>query len=140
MAVLVFAIPLWTAITEAIITEAVISAFTYAAGSFIAYKAGTYVSQKMNNEQTKDTRLKSCSSDVELNARGDLPSRGAPNSSAYVDRGDGSGTIRDYGSDGRAKTDYDFGHDHETGDPHAHDWDWSAKKRRQDGRPLKDGE
>jgi RHS repeat-associated protein len=79
---------------------------------------------------------------------GDLPARGKPNSSAAVDRGDGKGTIRDYGPDGRARTDYDFGHDHPTranprgaGDPHAHDWDWSKPSReRQPPRPLKSGE
>ncbi|MFZ2506852.1 MAG: hypothetical protein WAW79_00055, partial [Steroidobacteraceae bacterium] len=78
----------------------------------------------------------------------DLPPRGVPNSSAAVDKGDGKGTIRDYGPDGRAKTDYDFGHDHPTranpqgaGDPHAHDWDWSKPSReRQPPRPLNPGE
>lgn len=35
--------------------------------------------------------------------------------------------IREYGPHGRAKKDYDFGHDHGGGDPHAHDWDWSKK-------------
>ena len=79
---------------------------------------------------------------------GDLPARGRPNSSESVDKGNGGGTIRDYGPDGRAKTDYDFGHDHPTranpqgaGDPHAHDWDWSKPSReRQPPRPLRPGE
>jgi RHS repeat-associated protein len=79
---------------------------------------------------------------------GDLPADGTPNSTDVVDRGGGKGTIRDYGPDGRAKTDYDFGHDHRTpvhpdgaGDPHAHDWDWSKRsKERQPPRPLKSGE
>ena len=46
---------------------------------------------------------------------GNLPARGKPNSSAAKEAnpvtGD-QGQIRDYGPDGRAKTDYDFGHDH----------------------------
>jgi len=58
--------------------------------------------------------------------RGDLPVRGKPNSSQSRDDGKGHGQIRDYGKDGRAKTDYDFGHDHTgKGDPHAHDWNWT---------------
>lgn len=67
---------------------------------------------------------------------GDLPARGEPNSSAVKDCGNGSGQIRDYGPDGRAQTDYDFGHDHGAGDPHAHDWDWTQKPPRLPGRPL----
>jgi hypothetical protein len=67
----------------------------------------------------------------------DLPARGKPNSTDVVDRGNGKGTIRDYGPDGKAKTDYDFGHDHGAGDPHAHDWDWNKPgAERQPGRPL----
>ena len=72
---------------------------------------------------------------------GDLPARGKPNSSAAKDNGDGTGQIRDYGPDGRAKTDYDFGHDHTgAGDPHAHDWDWTKAKPRQSPRPIGPGE
>lgn len=82
-----------------------------------------------------------------LNTRaGDLPAKGPPNSSAAKDDGKGNGQIRDYGNDGRAKTDYDFGHDHGAGDPHAHDWDWTKKpppgcggaaSRGQDARPSR---
>jgi RHS repeat-associated protein len=72
--------------------------------------------------------------------RNDLPAKGQPNSSDVKDQGSGRGQIRDYGSDGRAKTDYDFGHNHGGGDPHAHDWDWSKTPPRQPGRPLKPGE
>jgi RHS repeat-associated protein len=71
---------------------------------------------------------------------GDLPARGKPNSTTAKDDGRGNGQIRDYGKDGRAKTDYDFGHDHGAGDPHAHDWDWSKKPPRQPGRPIEPGE
>jgi hypothetical protein len=71
---------------------------------------------------------------------GDLPARGKPNSSAAKDDGNGNGQIRDYGKDGRAKTDYDFGHNHGAGDPHAHDWDWSKTPPRQPGRPIQPGE
>jgi hypothetical protein len=71
----------------------------------------------------------------------DLPSSGKPNSSAAVDYGSGRGTIRDYGPDGAAKRDYDFGHGHGAGDPHAHDWDWSnPTKPRGPSRPLNPGE
>jgi RHS repeat-associated protein len=51
-----------------------------------------------------------------------LPTTGGPpNGSLSAGQGD-NGTIRDYDSNGNAKTDYDFGHDHGAGDPHAHDW------------------
>ncbi len=75
---------------------------------------------------------------------GDLPSRGDPNSSGVKDDGKGNGQIRDYGPDGKAVTDYDFGHDHGVGDPHAHDWEWNNPQKprgsRGKGRPLKPGE
>ena len=72
---------------------------------------------------------------------GDLPARGKPNSTDVRDDGRGNGQIRDYGEDGRAKTDYDFGHDHRgDGDPHAHDWDWSRDPPRQEPRPIGDDE
>ncbi len=71
-----------------------------------------------------------------------LPTHGKPNSSEASDVGNGAGTIRDYGSDGKARTDYDFGHDHTgAGDPHAHDWDWTHPKPvRLPPRPLHPGE
>jgi hypothetical protein len=72
--------------------------------------------------------------------RGDLPARGKPNSSASRDDGNGRGQIREYGDDGRASKDFDFGHDHGAGDPHVHDWDWSKPSPRQPGRPLRKGE
>ena len=74
-------------------------------------------------------------------ARGaDLPARGQPGSTAVRDDGQGNGQIRDYGPDGRATTDFDFGHDHSgAGDPHAHDWDWSSPPR-QPARPIGPGE
>jgi RHS repeat-associated protein len=73
--------------------------------------------------------------------RNDLPSRGDPNGTGVRDNGNGSGQIRDYGPDGRAQTDYDFGHDHGAGDPHAHDWDWTHPTYpRRPGRPINPGE
>ena len=66
-----------------------------------------------------------------------LPSTGTPNGSKCEDRGNGQGTIRDYDDKGNAQTDYDFGHDHGSGDPHAHDW---TNGSRGPGRPLKPGE
>jgi RHS repeat-associated protein len=68
--------------------------------------------------------------------RGDLPAKAEPNSTSVKDYGGGQGQIREYGPDGKATTDYDFGHDHGAGDPHAHDWDWSKTPPRQPGRPL----
>ena len=53
------------------------------------------------------------------------PRRGPPNTDVYIPdptNPDG-GTVRVYGPNGDAVTDYDFGHDHTgDGDPHAHDW------------------
>lgn len=72
-----------------------------------------------------------------------LPAQGGPPNGTLVnDEGGGKGTIRDYDATGKAKTDYDFGHDHGKSDPHAHDWDWCkpGKKKRGKGRTLKPGE
>ncbi len=66
--------------------------------------------------------------------------KGAPNSSGVRDNGNGKGQIRDYGTDGKAETDYDFGHDHGAGDPHAHEWDWTKTPPGQPGRPIRPGE
>ncbi len=72
---------------------------------------------------------------------GDLPAKGEPGTSAVKDNGKGKGQIRDYGKDGKAKTDYDFGHDHTgEGDPHAHDWDWTKKPERQPPRAIRPNE
>jgi RHS repeat-associated protein len=65
---------------------------------------------------------------------------GPPNGVSVEDRGGGHGTIREYGPDGRAARDYDLGHDHGSGDPHVHDWDWSKPIPRGDGRSLRPGE
>jgi len=69
--------------------------------------------------------------------RRSLPTRGKPNSTDVIDRGNGRGQIRDYGPDGKARKDFDFGHDHGRGDPHAHDW---VDGQRQKGRPIGPGE
>ncbi len=65
---------------------------------------------------------------------------GPPDGKQTYPNGGGGKTIRHYGPDGRATTDYDFGHDHGAGDPHAHDWDWSKAPPRQPGRSLNPGE
>src|SRR2546428_10204673 len=64
------------------------------------------------------------------------PARGKPNNREVFPNQRGGGTIRDCGPDGRAKPDYDFGHYHGAGDPHAYDWDWQNPKPRGRGRPL----
>jgi RHS repeat-associated protein len=66
-----------------------------------------------------------------------LPHRGEPNSSAALDRGNGTGQIREYGPDGLPTRDFDFGHDHGFGDPHAHDW---VEGLRGPGRPIEPNE
>jgi RHS repeat-associated protein len=70
------------------------------------------------------------------------PIKGPANGSAAADNGDGTGTIRQYGPNGNACADYDFGHDHNgAGDPHGHDWNWNGPKPvRGPARPLKPGE
>jgi RHS repeat-associated protein len=62
-----------------------------------------------------------------------LPYQGEPNSTSALDRGNGSGQIRDYGPDGLPLRDFDFGHDHGFGDPHVHEW---LEGVRGPGRPL----
>ena len=69
---------------------------------------------------------------------GDLPANGPPNGGGSKDYGNGQGQIETYGPNGKAQTDYDFGHDHNgAGDPHAHDWDWSPTPPRQPARPIR---
>jgi RHS repeat-associated protein len=66
-----------------------------------------------------------------------LPYQGEPNGTAVLDRGNGTGQIREYGPDGLPTRDFDFGHDHGSGDPHAHDWPGGV---RGDGRPIEPNE
>lgn len=68
------------------------------------------------------------------------PARGGPPNGGqwFVENGDP--VYRLYGPDGRASVDYNWGHDHGAGDPHAHDWDWSLNPPRQPGRPIRPGE
>jgi hypothetical protein len=73
--------------------------------------------------------------------RRNTPAQGqAPNSRQQFP-GTGGPTVRLFGPDGRATTDYDFA-DHGSGDnPHAHDWDWSGEKgERGPERPLRPDE
>ncbi|MFA5115762.1 MAG: RHS repeat-associated core domain-containing protein [Candidatus Omnitrophota bacterium] len=68
------------------------------------------------------------------------PSQGNPNSSQSFSDGKGGKTVREFGSDGKAIRDTDYGHNHGAGDPHAHDWDWSGKDpKRLDGRAVPKG-
>ena len=83
-------------------------------------------------EETKSNESEPCTV-----PRRSLPREGDPNSTAVLDRGNGSGQIRDYGPDGEPEKDFDFGHDHGFGDPHAHDW---IEGVRQPGRPIEPGE
>ncbi len=77
---------------------------------------------------------------------GDLPGKGEPGSTGVTEKAPGAGTIRDYGPDGWAETDYDFGHNHPPrcpGDPHAHDFEENPETGRIErgpGRPLRPGE
>ena len=57
------------------------------------------------------------------------PAIGQPNSSEVFTNGNDN-TERFYGEDGRASVDIDYGHDHGSGDPHYHEWDWTNKKPR----------
>ena len=70
----------------------------------------------------------------------DLPAQGEPNSSDAESIDDDHGQIREHGPDGKAETNYVFGHEHGAGDPRAHDWNWSKIPPRQPGRPLLPGE
>lgn len=66
-----------------------------------------------------------------------LPREGVPSTTQVIDRGNESGQIREYGPDGITSKDFDFGHDHGAGDPHAHDW---VDGVRQHGRQIEPGE
>jgi RHS repeat-associated protein len=89
----------------------------------------------LRGSQTTKTTLRAL--EFKGQARRSLPRESKPNSTDALDRGNGSGQIRDYGPDGSATKDFDFGHDHGAGDPHAHDW---VDGRRQPGRSLRPGE
>lgn len=105
-------------------------------GAYIAYKAGEAIYNAASKNEGADAKK-----DPKKGIRAkDLPGSAEPNSTAVKDSGDGRGQIREYGPDGRAKVDHDFGHDHGAGDPHAHDWNWSKTPPRQEGRPLNPGE
>jgi len=65
-----------------------------------------------------------------------IPSEGRPNTTDTFPNRSGGRTERNFGPDGRAKTDVDHGHDHGAGDPHGHDWDWTKDTPRQPSRPL----
>jgi RHS repeat-associated protein len=78
--------------------------------------------------------------------KGNLPGKGAPGSTGVTEKAPGVGTIRDYGPEGWAETDFDFGHNHPPecpGDPHAHDFEINPEtgvNERGDGRPIEPGE
>lgn len=69
--------------------------------------------------------------------RGSSSPTGKPNSKETFPKPDGGKTVREYGKDGKAIRDVDYGHNHGAGDPHIHDWDWSGPRPiRGIGRPL----
>jgi RHS repeat-associated protein len=73
------------------------------------------------------------------------PRTGQPNSTGRFPDPNNPGdvTVRVYGPNGDAQTDYDYGHDHTgAGDPHAHDWgkDKNGKPVRGRPRSIKPGE
>jgi RHS repeat-associated protein len=68
------------------------------------------------------------------------PAKGQPNTTQEFNQGKNT-TYRDYGADGKATRDTDYGHDHGQGDPHVHDWDWSKPRGQERGKgrpPLPD--
>ncbi|MEW5883235.1 MAG: hypothetical protein AB1725_03300, partial [Armatimonadota bacterium] len=71
---------------------------------------------------------------------------GPPNGMLVSEPKPGQGTIREYDEFGRAKKDFDVGHDHGSGDPHYHDFIWKSPKKgrgnpkRGPGRPPGPGE
>jgi RHS repeat-associated protein len=72
------------------------------------------------------------------------PRTGPPNSTGWFPNPNNPGevTVRVYGPNGEAVTDYDYGQPHGGTDPHAHDWgrDKNGKPVRGDKRPIKPGE
>jgi len=119
------------------------------AAAYCAYEAAPYIENWVNNQYNNYTAQQSLNEDLWLSTfkdkeknRKNLQIKDKPNSTDSIDWGNGKGTIRDYDSEGKAKTDYDFGHDHnDSGDPHAHDWNWSnPKDPRSTARPIHPGE
>ena len=72
------------------------------------------------------------------------PRTGPPSSTAWFPNPNNPGevTVRVYGPNGEAVTDYDYGQPHSGTDPHAHDWgkDKNGKPVRGRKRPIKPGE
>lgn len=62
------------------------------------------------------------------------PATGEPGTKQEFPDSKGGKTVREYGQDGKATRDTDYGHDHGAGDPHVHDWDWSKDSPRQPGK------
>ncbi len=54
---------------------------------------------------------------------------GPPNGMLVSEPKPGQGTIREYDEFGRAKKDFDVGHDHGSGDPHYHDFIWKSPNK-----------
>ena len=54
---------------------------------------------------------------------GRTPAKGEPNSTQEFPDGKGGKTVREYGPDGRAVTDTDYGHDHGAKDHHFQEYD-----------------
>jgi hypothetical protein len=72
--------------------------------------------------------------------RPQTPAKGEPGSTVVIPTPTGK-TVREYGPDGKAVKDIDYGHDHGAGDSHVHDWDWTGPKSiRGPGRPPRPGE
>ena len=114
-----------------------------AAAAATAYVAAKALSEtvKYASENTSSTSPEVAESEPEVEESKpckepsrSLPYEGEPNSTQVLDRGNGSGQIRDYGPDGLPERDFDFGHDHGFGDPHAHDWVEGV--RQNPGRPI----
>ena len=61
------------------------------------------------------------------------PIKGNPNSKQEFPDGKGGKTVREYGPDGKATRDTDYGHDHGAGDPHTHDWNGTERGK---GTPI----
>ncbi len=58
------------------------------------------------------------------------PAKGDPGSTVEFPNRKGGKTVREYGPDGKAVKDTDYGHSHDKGDPHTHNWDWNGPKPR----------
>jgi RHS repeat-associated protein len=126
--------------------DAVTCGAAAAATAYLGAKAlSETIRQASENSSSTNPEVAEGEPEVEADAPCKIPSRslpyrGEPKSTQALDRGNGSGQIRDYGPDGLPAKGFDFGHDHGFGDPHVHDCVEGVRQNQEDRSDLTNSE